>query len=68
MTLKFSRTKKSCNTQFGPMAALLNYYEQQKVLEPLQNVVPAVKKSDFSLASHPDRLRVSVTGQYAASP
>ncbi len=60
MTLKFSRTKKSVNTQFGPVAALLSYYEQQKVLEPLQKVVPAVKKSDFSLASQLTQVLLSI--------
>jgi hypothetical protein len=60
MTLKFSRTKKSVNTQFGPMVALLNYYEQQNVLDPLQKVVPVVKKSDFSLASQLTQVLLSI--------
>ena len=60
MTLKFRSTKKSINTQFGPMAALLSYYEQQKVLEPLQRVVPAVKKSNFSLASQLTQVLLSI--------
>jgi hypothetical protein len=60
MTLKFDRTKKSSNTQFGPVAALLNYFDQQNVLEPLQNVVPAVKKRDFSLASQLTQILLSI--------
>jgi hypothetical protein len=60
MTIKFRSTKKSVNTQFGPVAALITYYEQQKVLEPLQKVVPRVKKSDFSLASQLTQVLLSI--------
>ena len=60
MTLKFRSTKKSVNTQFGPVAALLSYYEQQNVLDPLQNVVPAVKKSDFPLDSQLTQVLLSI--------
>jgi hypothetical protein len=60
MTLKFKLTKKPVNTQFGPVAALLAYYEQQQVLEPFRKVVPAVKKSDFSLASQLTQVLLSI--------
>ena len=51
MTIKFGLTKELVNTQFGPVAALAAYYESQKVLEPLQIIIPAVAKSDFPLAN-----------------
>jgi len=60
MPLKFKLTKKAVNTQFGPVAALLTYYEQQQVLKPLQKVVPAVKKSDFPLASQLTQVLLSI--------
>ena len=60
MSLKFKHTKKSTNTQFGPVAALLAYYQQQQILEPLKNVVPAVKKSDFPLDSQLTQIFLSV--------
>jgi len=60
MTLKFRSTKKLVNTQFGPVAALLNYYEQQKVLDPLQIVVPTTKKSEFSLSSQLTQVLLSI--------
>lgn len=51
MRIKFGLTKELVNTQFGPVAALAAYYESQKVLEPLQIIIPAVAKSDFPLAN-----------------
>jgi len=51
MRIKFGLTKELVNTQFGPIAALAAYYESQKVLEPLQIIIPAVEKSDFPLAN-----------------
>lgn len=60
MSLKFKLTKKSVNTQFGPIAALLAYYQQQQVLAPLKNVVPDVKKSDFPLDSQLTQIFLSI--------
>ena len=51
MSMKFGLTKELVNTQFGPVAALATYYERQKVLAPLQIIIPAVEKSDFPLAN-----------------
>lgn len=51
MRIKFGLTKELVNTQLGPVAALAAYYESQKVLEPLQIIIPAVEKSDFPLAN-----------------
>ena len=60
MPFKFKLTKKSVNTQFGPVAALLAHYQQEQVLEPLKNVVPAIKKSDFSLDSQLTQMLLSI--------
>jgi len=60
MSLQFKLTNKSVNTQFGPVAALLTYYQQQQVLEPFKNVVPAVKKRDFPLDSQLTQIFLSI--------
>ena len=50
MRLEFSTTDALTNTQFAPVAALIAYYEAQKVLEPLQSVTSDAQKGDFTLA------------------
>jgi len=50
MGLQFGTTEELTNTQFAPVAALMAYYEAQKVLEPLQSVASAAQKGDFTLA------------------
>ena len=45
MSIEFGLTNEPVNTQFAPVAALLDYYVQQKVFEPLEMVVPTVKKT-----------------------
>ena len=60
MTIKFGLTEELVNTQFGPVAALAAYYESQKVLEPLQSIIPAVAKSDFSLANQLTQVVLSI--------
>ena len=50
MRLEFDTTDELTNTQFAPVAALMAYYEAQKVLEPLQSVTSATQKGDFTLA------------------
>ena len=49
MRLEFDTTDELTNTQFAPVAALMAYYEAQKVLEPLQSVTSAAQKGDFTL-------------------
>lgn len=60
MTNKFGLTKELVNTQFGPVAALAAYYDRQKVLEPLQIIIPAVGKSDFPLANQLTQVILSI--------
>lgn len=50
MKLQFGTTDELTNTHFAPVAALMGYYEAQKVLEPLQSVTSAAQKGDFTLA------------------
>jgi hypothetical protein len=50
MRLQFGTTDELTNTQFAPVAALMAYYEIQKVLEPLQSVTSAAPKGDFTPA------------------
>lgn len=60
MTIKFDVTAELVNTQFAPVAALAAYYQDQNVLEPFQKVVPAVKKSDFSLPNQLTQVLLSI--------
>jgi hypothetical protein len=60
MTIKFDVTDELVNTQFAPVAALAAYYQDQNVLEPLQKVVPTVKKSDFSLPNQLIQVLLSI--------
>ena len=60
MTLKFDVTDELVNTQFGPVAALAAYYEKQKVLEPLQMVIPAAVKSDYDLDNQLTQMLLSI--------
>jgi hypothetical protein len=50
MRLQFGTTEELSNTQFAPVAALMAYYESQKVLEPLQTVTSVAQKGGFTLA------------------
>ena len=50
MRVEFGTTDELTNTQFAPVAALMAYYEAQKVLEPLQSVTSAATTGDFTLA------------------
>lgn len=60
MTIKFGLTEELVNTQFGPVAALAAYYDSQKVVEPLQIIIPAVEKSDFPLANQLTQVFLSI--------
>lgn len=50
MRLEFDTTAALTNTQFAPVAALMAYYEAQKVLEPLQSVTSSSPNGVFTLA------------------
>ena len=60
MKLQFSLTEEFSNTQFAPLAALMAYYEAEKVLEPLQSVTSAVEKGDFPVAEKLEQTLLSI--------
>ena len=60
MTIQFGLTDELVNSQFGPVAALAAYYQRQNVLEPLQMIVPEVKKSDYPLANQLTQVLLSI--------
>lgn len=60
MTIKFDLTDELVNTQFGPVAALAAYYEKQNVLEPLQQVIPRVEKSEYALENQLTQVLLSI--------
>jgi hypothetical protein len=60
MKLQFGLTQEFSNTQYAPLAALLAYYEAEKVLEPLQSVTSATQNGDFTLAEKLEQTLVSI--------
>ena len=60
MTIEFELTDENCNTQYGPLAALLVHYQQQKILGPLAEVKIAIKKYDYSPSSKLEQVLLSV--------
>lgn len=60
MSIEFGLTNEPVNTQFAPVAALLDYYVQQKVFEPLEIVAPAVRKRDFPLSNQFQQVVTSI--------
>jgi hypothetical protein len=60
MTLEFGLTDELCNTQYGPLAALLVHYQQRKMLGPLTEVKIPIKKYDYSSVSKLEQVLLSV--------
>ena len=60
MQVQFGLTQELTNTRYAPLAALLAYYEAEKVLEPLQSVTSATQNGDFSLAEKLEQIFVSI--------
>lgn len=58
--LQFGLTPEYTNTQYAPLAALIAYYEAEKVLKPLQSITSDAQTSDFSLAEKLEQLIVSI--------
>jgi hypothetical protein len=50
MTLEIALTDGPIDTYYAPLAALSAHYQQNQVLEPLEQVEMAMKKRDFSPA------------------
>jgi hypothetical protein len=57
---QFGLTPEYTNTQYAPLAALIAYYAEESVLEPLQSITSATQASDFSLAEKLEQLVVSI--------
>lgn len=60
MAIELGTTQELTNTQYAPVAALMAYYENQKVLEPLQSVSSSAQKGEFSLANKLTQILVSI--------
>lgn len=60
MSVQFGLTDELTNTQYAPLAALVAYYEAEKVLEPLQSVTSAGKTGDFTLPEKLSQLILSI--------
>lgn len=60
MHLQFGLTEELINTQFAPLAALLAYYEAEKVLEPLQSVTSATQNGGFPLPEKLEQTFLSI--------
>jgi hypothetical protein len=60
MTLELALTDENCNTQYGPLAALLVHYHHQKTLGPLAEVKIPIKRYDYSPASKLEQVLLSV--------
>lgn len=60
MTIEFGLTDEICNTQYGPLAALLVHYQQKKTLEPLTEVQIPIKKYDYSPSSKLEQVLLSI--------
>lgn len=57
---QYGLTPEYTNTQYAPLAALMAYYTEVKVLEPLQMVTSTAQTGDFSLAEKLEQLIVSI--------
>jgi len=60
MNIEFDLNDDYFNTKFAPIGALGTYYQHQKVLEPLEFVVPAVQKRKFSLPNQLTQVFLSI--------
>jgi len=60
MTIAFELTDEICNTQYGPLAALLVHYQQRKTLGPLAEVHIPIKKYEYSPSSKLEQVLLSV--------
>jgi hypothetical protein len=60
MRLQFGLTDELTDTQYAPLAALVAYYEAEKVLVPLQSVTSASKTGDFTLSEKLSQVILSI--------
>ena len=60
MSVEFGKTDELTNTQRAPLGALIAYYDEQKVFEPLKLVTTGTKKGEFELAEKLEQLVLSI--------
>lgn len=60
MTIEFGLTTELVNTQYAPLAALLAHYQQNQVLQPLEQVEMESKIRDFSSTHKIEQLLCSI--------
>ena len=60
MSIEFGKTDELTNTQRAPLGALMAYYEEQKVFEPLKKVTSQGKKGEFALSEKLYQLTLSI--------
>lgn len=60
MRLQISTTEELTNTQFAAVGALIAYYEEQKVLDPLQLVTARVQKGGLTLTEKLEQVMWSI--------
>lgn len=60
MRIEFGLTPELTNTQYAPLTALAAYFEEGKVLTPLESVSSAARKGDYSLANKLTQVILSI--------
>lgn len=60
MTLEFALTDENCNTQSGPLDAMVVHYHHKKTLDPLAEVKISIKRYIYSPASKLEQVLLSV--------
>jgi len=60
MTVEFGLTHELVNTQYAPLAALCAHYQQNQVLQPLEQVQMVSKVRDFDPVSKLNQLLLSI--------
>lgn len=60
MRLEFGQTDELVNTQYAPLATLLAHYQQNQVLQLLQEVEVAMKPRDFTAYDKLEQIVVSI--------
>ena len=60
MTVEFGKTEERINTQFAPLAALIIYFNEQNVFDPLQLVTSTAQKRENGLGNKLYQVLVSI--------
>ena len=60
MTVQLGKTEEQMNTQFAPLAALVAYFDEQNVFEPLRSMASAAEKGDNGLGNKLYQVLISI--------